>query len=110
MLNIPIDWLLECDEPWTRYRTRRDLLVLPEEDPLVQSDRQDMLQHPMVQALLVEAATCLITPSGATTTPTTRSTSPACWLILACASPIQGSSKSSGASSRASRWKMLSAA
>ena len=51
-----IEWLLESDEPWTRYRTLVDLLHRPEEDREVRSARASMLDHPQVQALIAEAA------------------------------------------------------
>lgn len=51
-----IEWLLESDEPWTRYRTKRDLLGLPESDPLVQADLKAVLTHPQVQALIARAS------------------------------------------------------
>ncbi len=31
-MNTVIRWLLDSPEPWTRYRTLRDLLGRPEED------------------------------------------------------------------------------
>ncbi|MFQ5813613.1 MAG: hypothetical protein ACE5I2_10575 [Anaerolineae bacterium] len=52
-----IQWLLESDESWTRYRTLVDLLDRPEDDPEVQTARAEMLAHPQVQALIAEAAT-----------------------------------------------------
>ena len=52
-----IQWLLESDEPWTRYRTLVDLLDRPEDDPEVQAARADMLAHPQVQAMMAEATT-----------------------------------------------------
>jgi hypothetical protein len=52
-----IQWLLESDEPWTRYRTRVDLLDQPEDAPEVQTARAEMLAHPQVQGLITEAAT-----------------------------------------------------
>jgi hypothetical protein len=51
-----IQWLLESDEPWTRYRTLVDLLDWPEDDPDVQAARAEMLAHPQVQALIAETA------------------------------------------------------
>jgi hypothetical protein len=57
MTTDSIQWLLESDEPWTRYRAMVDLLDRPENDPEVQSARAEMLAHPQVQALIVEAAT-----------------------------------------------------
>ncbi len=53
----PIHWLLDSDEPWTRYRTRLDLLDQPPDDPAVRSARADLLAHPQVQDLLARAAT-----------------------------------------------------
>jgi hypothetical protein len=49
-------WLLESDEPWTRYRTLVDLLDRPEDDPEVQAARAAMLAHPQVQALIADTA------------------------------------------------------
>ncbi len=51
-----IRWLLESDEPWTRYRTLVDLLGRPQDDPEVRSTRAEMLAHPQVQELIAEAA------------------------------------------------------
>jgi len=51
-----IQWLLESDEPWTRYRTLVDLLDRPDDDPEVVSARAEMLAHPQVQELIAEAA------------------------------------------------------
>ncbi len=51
-----IQWLLESDEPWTRYRTRVDLLDCSEDDPEVKSARREMLAHPQVCALIQETA------------------------------------------------------
>jgi len=52
-----VQWLLESDEPWTRYRTLVDLLGRPEKDDEVQGARAAMLAHPQVQALVAAAAT-----------------------------------------------------
>jgi len=52
-----IQWLPECDEPWTRYRTLVDLLDRQENDPEVQAARAGMLAHPQVQELIAEVAT-----------------------------------------------------
>jgi hypothetical protein len=49
-------WLLESDEPWTRYRTLVDLLDRPADDPDVQAARAEMLAHPRVQALVAGVA------------------------------------------------------
>lgn len=57
-MNAPIiSWLLASDEPWTRFRTRRDLLGQLEDDSSVSGERAAMLAHPQVQALLAKAAT-----------------------------------------------------
>jgi hypothetical protein len=52
-----IQWLLDSDEPWTRYHTLLDLLDRPADDPEVQSARAEMLAHPQVQGLIAGAAT-----------------------------------------------------
>ena len=51
-----LQWLLQSEEPWTRYRTLVDLLDRPADDPEVQAARAEMLAHPQVQALVAEAA------------------------------------------------------
>jgi len=55
-------WLLDSDEPWTRYRTWVDLLGRPESDAEVQAAHHDMLAHPLVQSLIAGAASW---PGGA---------------------------------------------
>jgi len=50
-MNAPIDWLLE-GEPWIEYRTRRDLLGQPEDDPKVMFARGRMLEAPPVRGLI----------------------------------------------------------
>jgi hypothetical protein len=50
------EWLLDCDEPWTRYRTLVDLTGLPEHAQEVRDARAKMVAHPQVQALMAEAA------------------------------------------------------
>jgi hypothetical protein len=50
-------WLLESDEPWTRYRVLVDLLDWPEDHTEVQATRAEMLAHHQVQALISVAAT-----------------------------------------------------
>lgn len=52
----PIEWLLNSDEPWTRYRTLVDLLDRPEDDAEVQAARAAMVAHPQVQDLIEQAA------------------------------------------------------
>jgi len=49
-----IPWLLESEEPWTRYRTLLDLLDQPEDAPEVQVARAEMLAHPMVRAMIAD--------------------------------------------------------
>jgi hypothetical protein len=49
-------WLLDSDEPWTRYRTLVDLLDRPEDDPEVRAACNEMLAHPQVQAMIAETA------------------------------------------------------
>ncbi len=51
------DDLLQCQDPWVRYRTLQDLLGRPQEDPAVLDARAGMLQHPLVRSLLDELAT-----------------------------------------------------
>jgi hypothetical protein len=53
----PTAWLLTSEEPWTRYRTLRDLLDRPEGDPDVRQARADMLAHAKVQQLARTTAT-----------------------------------------------------
>jgi len=55
-MNDVITWLLQSDEPWTRYRTLVDLLGRPETDGEVQAARAAMLAHPQIQGLMAEAA------------------------------------------------------
>lgn len=47
-----IDWLLNSEEPWTRYRTLVDLLGRPPDDPQVMKTRQEMLDHPQLKVLV----------------------------------------------------------
>jgi hypothetical protein len=54
-MNIPLEWLLS-GPPWVQYRTRLDLLGQSERNPEVKAARQAMLNHPQVQALLIELA------------------------------------------------------
>ncbi|OGO31344.1 MAG: hypothetical protein A2136_06475 [Chloroflexi bacterium RBG_16_54_11] len=53
MQQAPIDWLLE-GEAWVKYRTRLDLLGLPEDHPQVRQARQAMLANSQVQSLVKE--------------------------------------------------------
>lgn len=52
-----IDRLLQSSEPWTRYRTRLDLLGQTDAEAAVQADRADLLAHPRLQALVAQTAT-----------------------------------------------------
>lgn len=51
MNTIITQWLLDSDEPWTRYRTMVDLLNYSEDHPEVVKAREEMVAHPQVQAL-----------------------------------------------------------
>lgn len=50
-------WLLESDEPWTRYRTLVDLAGRQEDDPQVRNAREAMVTHPQIRSLAEELAT-----------------------------------------------------
>jgi hypothetical protein len=54
MLKQNTDYLLNVAEPWVRYRTLKDLMELPENNPEVVKTRQQMLKHPLMQSLLKE--------------------------------------------------------
>ncbi len=56
MKTDPIPWLLESNEPWTRYRTLVDLLDHPQDAPQVKAARAAMLAHPQAKNLVAEAA------------------------------------------------------
>ena len=51
-----IQWLLDSNEPWTRYRTMTDLMDRPPDDPDVKLSRSEMFTHPLVQDLISESA------------------------------------------------------
>ncbi len=51
MESSTLDWLLNSDEPWTRYRTLVDIVHQPEDDPDVSQAHQDMLRHPKIKEL-----------------------------------------------------------
>jgi hypothetical protein len=55
-----VQWLLNSDEPWTRYRTLVDLLDRPEDEPGVQAARGEMVASPQVQALISPWLTFLV--------------------------------------------------
>jgi len=52
-----IPWLLQSEEPWTRYRTLVDLLGRTEDDQDVEAARAQMVAHPQVQNLIAQART-----------------------------------------------------
>jgi hypothetical protein len=56
-MSLPHEWLLTCNEPWTRYHTLTDLLSCPESDPEPAAARAEMLDHPLVRGLIDLAAT-----------------------------------------------------
>ncbi len=54
-MDEQITWLLDSDEPWTRYRTLVDLLELPQESSEAAAVREEMLNHTQVRGLIEEA-------------------------------------------------------
>jgi len=56
MTTDPTPWLLDSDEPWTRYRTLVDLLDHSEDDADVRAARRAMLAHPQVKTMMAEVA------------------------------------------------------
>jgi hypothetical protein len=52
-----VPWLLEADEPWTRYRTLVDLMGRTEDDADAREARAAMLAHPQVQGLIAQTKT-----------------------------------------------------
>ncbi len=52
-MDRTIDWLLQS-EPWTAYRTRRDLLGQDENEKEVIANKQKMIEHPRIQQLISE--------------------------------------------------------
>ncbi|MCE5257994.1 MAG: hypothetical protein LLG44_02920 [Chloroflexi bacterium] len=53
MSTLPlVSWLLSSTEPALRWRTRRELLDLPDSDPLVAADRAALPDAPTARALL----------------------------------------------------------
>lgn len=49
-------WLIESDEPWTRYRALLDLECLPRDSELVVQARNELAKHPQVRDLLARAS------------------------------------------------------
>jgi len=62
MTHTTLDWLLDSNEPWTRYRVLLDLLDRPEDDAEVLAARAALLDHPRVQALVAATTTWGETP------------------------------------------------
>lgn len=52
-----ITWLLESDEPWTRYHTLTDLIDLDQDTADVLTARKEMIEHPKIRALVASANT-----------------------------------------------------
>ena len=57
-----INWLLDSDEPWTRYRTLKDLIGESEADPRVVAAKDELVRHPKVQELIAATNTWGETP------------------------------------------------
>ncbi len=55
-MSQTLQWVLEAGEPWTRYRALVELAGWPEDDAEVRATRAETLSHPLVQALVAEAA------------------------------------------------------
>ena len=51
-----LTWLLDSDEPWTRFRALADLLARPASDPRAVSAKSDLVAHPQVRALIATAS------------------------------------------------------
>lgn len=56
MNTTQIQWLLDSNEPWTRYRTLTDILDRPPDAPDIQASRSELLTHPKVMSLISESA------------------------------------------------------
>jgi hypothetical protein len=50
--QVVTDWLLSSAEPWTRLRTRVDLLEESDATPDVQTDRMELYSHPLIKELI----------------------------------------------------------
>lgn len=57
MPSETINWLLDSEEPWTRFRTRLDLLDETDTAPEARRDYEQMVSHPLIQGLLDRAQT-----------------------------------------------------
>jgi hypothetical protein len=55
-MNDEYNWLLDSDEPWTKYRSMIDLLDMPPEHPQVETARSEMITHQQIQELINETA------------------------------------------------------
>ncbi|NCA99147.1 MAG: hypothetical protein EOM70_07205 [Clostridia bacterium] len=55
-MSINPERLLESKLPWVTYRTLRDLVRLPEDEPEVRHAKDDMIHHPLVTGLIQELA------------------------------------------------------
>jgi hypothetical protein len=55
MATYAIEWLLQSDEPWPRYRTLVDLLDRVQQEADAPKARSEMLEHLKVQELIAEA-------------------------------------------------------
>jgi len=51
-----LQWLMNSNESWTRYRTLVDLLDQPEDASEVREARAQMLDHPMIRGLINDAS------------------------------------------------------
>ena len=51
-----LEWVLACDEPWTRYRALLDLVGRAPDDAEVVSTRDEMLEHPAILGLIARSA------------------------------------------------------
>jgi hypothetical protein len=52
IMNEKTEWLWKSDEPWTRYRTGKDLLGLPGNNADVQQAYLALREHPLVMILI----------------------------------------------------------
>ena len=52
-----VSWLLACDEPWTAYRARIDLMDRPSDEPAVLEARASLVTDPRIRELISHART-----------------------------------------------------